>query len=197
MKLQWKLFLLLLSHYCLTGNIQDYSYKYRNDVKNIALPNIASLVNFFAYKWDKKGVRERACEEQVLSVLDAKEGAEDYKSRIFLSDEGQVLGFINYCYSKPWFDPYSSRVMVEHLAVDEEYRGKGIGQALMEDMETACRQNGVDVVKLYTNGDNLFYHRLGYNAVRVTRLQEHTYKKRLTPHPIIRLGLYLIKRIGK
>jgi ribosomal protein S18 acetylase RimI-like enzyme len=56
--------------------------------------------------------------------------------------------------------------LIDNVAVDPSYRGKGIGKALLEFAEAEARQAGFDSIYLYTHGkmtENIaLYSKLGY-----------------------------------
>ena len=56
--------------------------------------------------------------------------------------------------------------LVDNVAVDPSYRGKGLGRALLEFAEAEARQAGFDSIYLYTHEkmtENLaIYSRIGY-----------------------------------
>ncbi|MDQ5809950.1 MAG: GNAT family N-acetyltransferase [Actinomycetota bacterium] len=56
--------------------------------------------------------------------------------------------------------------LVDNVAVDPSYRGKGLGRALLEFAEAEARQAGFDSIYLYTHEkmtENLaLYSRIGY-----------------------------------
>ncbi len=58
-------------------------------------------------------------------------------------------------------------VEVEFLFVDETYRGRGLGKALLEHVETAAREQGIRRVLLNTYSFQTpgFYRTLGYQEV--------------------------------
>lgn len=58
-------------------------------------------------------------------------------------------------------------VEVEFLFVDETYRGRGLGKALLEHVETAAREQGIRRVLLNTYSFQApgFYRTLGYQEV--------------------------------
>ena len=64
------------------------------------------------------------------------------------------------------------RGAVYHLAVDARMRGKGIGAALMAELEARFRLKGCTRLKLFVTGGNViavaFYERLGWERLDAT-----------------------------
>lgn len=56
--------------------------------------------------------------------------------------------------------------LVDELYVREEFRGKGIGSACLQQIENLCRQEGIHAVHLEVDHTNIrakeLYHRSGY-----------------------------------
>lgn len=76
-----------------------------------------------------------------------------------VDDGGEVVGFIVLLTAQ-------DHLLVENVAVDPEYQGKGIGRSLMAFAETYATERRVPELRLYTNvamTENLaLYSRLGY-----------------------------------
>ncbi len=73
--------------------------------------------------------------------------------------DGRIIGFI-IAYK------YRDRAYIDSLAVDQEYRGKGIGGKLLEEMEKILVSEGVEKITLSVKKDNYsalgFYLKKGY-----------------------------------
>lgn len=93
----------------------------------------------------------------------------DPRTTIYLAEiEGRVVGFLELTFAdKPW----GTSCEIETLVVEEAYRGRGCGRALMRAAELHARRQGakgmrVDV--LAANGDGRrFYEELGYELFAV------------------------------
>ena len=79
-----------------------------------------------------------------------------------LTVQNAVAGFVVY-YSR------GDHIHLENVAVDPEYRGKGLGGRLIKYVEDQALCNGAQAVELYTNAkmtENLkLYPRLGYAEI--------------------------------
>lgn len=84
------------------------------------------------------------------------------------SQANKIVGVIAWSKSK-LFVVDKARFHIEGLIVDEEYRGKGIGQKLVIAMEEFLRNAGPSIIDLTSglrrakDGTHEFYKRLGYN----------------------------------
>lgn len=87
--------------------------------------------------------------------------------------DGQVVGMVHVrVYDTPSNAPLSvqrRRGHVEDIVVDECYRRRGVGRALMERAVVWCREQGVSQLLLTVWAGNqeaeTFYRRLGYGSV--------------------------------
>jgi ribosomal protein S18 acetylase RimI-like enzyme len=95
-------------------------------------------------------------------------GAKRHPECIKIAEEnGRVVGYI-------WFKTIESAVgvfgRVEHIFVDEAYRGKGLGRKLMESAEDYFRKHGLGKMKLTVSKDNetavALYRDMGYETKR-------------------------------
>jgi GNAT superfamily N-acetyltransferase len=72
-----------------------------------------------------------------------------------------------------------ARVEVAGLVVDEKYRGRGIGRALMQHAEAWAREHGCATVSLRSNvirnEAHAFYKGLGYSLVKT----QHAFRKKV------------------
>jgi ribosomal protein S18 acetylase RimI-like enzyme len=63
-------------------------------------------------------------------------------------------------------EPQDGAMLVDNVAVDPRFQGRGLGRALMAFAEQQARDQGLDMILLYTNEamtENLiFYQRLGF-----------------------------------
>ena len=57
-------------------------------------------------------------------------------------------------------------LLLENVAVDPRYRGKGVGKALLQFAEAEARRRGFGAIHLYTNAvmteNQLLYAKIGY-----------------------------------
>lgn len=93
-------------------------------------------------------------------------------------DNGWVAGLMH-VFVRPALEKPCEAV-VQALVVDESRRGRGIGEALMNEAEAWAAGRGLASVALYTRHAGKFYERLGYAKVagpdfmrkRLTREEE-------------------------
>ncbi|WIV67280.1 GNAT family N-acetyltransferase [Natrialbaceae archaeon AArc-T1-2] len=85
--------------------------------------------------------------------------------------DGEVVGFASFTVEHGTFELDVTRGLLSNLYVTPSRRGEGIGTALLEAVEDALAERGVDVVTLEAMADNeaarRFYRRNGYDAHRV------------------------------
>ena len=88
-----------------------------------------------------------------------------------------VVGWIGVALREAITD--SARADIEGLVVEDEYRGNGIGQLLVEAAETWARRRGCTSMRLVSNvvreRAHEFYKRLGYDVLKT----QHAFKKTL------------------
>lgn len=88
-----------------------------------------------------------------------------------------VVGWIGVALREAITD--SGRADIEGLVVEDEYRGNGIGQLLVEAAETWARRRGCTSMRLASNvvreRAHEFYKRLGYHVLKT----QHAFKKSL------------------
>ena len=83
-------------------------------------------------------------------------------------DENKIVGWIGVAYT------IMLEVMphceINGLVIDENYRGKGVGKLLIENVKQWAKQKGVDKLSLHCNikrtAANLFYRHLGFIEVK-------------------------------
>lgn len=67
--------------------------------------------------------------------------------------------------------PSGSPAVLAHVAVQDAWRGQGVGELLVRAFERQAREGGAQTVELVTlagpDGASRFYERLGYTATRV------------------------------
>ena len=96
----------------------------------------------------------------------------DGQHAVLMADAGGVLeGWVHVLVSRSLLA--ERRAEIAGLVVDENLRGRGIGQALVEEAERWARENGCRSVRLHSNvlrpRAHAFYERLGF---AVTKLQK-------------------------
>jgi len=106
--------------------------------------------------------------------------AGDEAHAVFMADtpDGRAVGWVQVCARTILVSDRHAEV--EGLVVDREWRGKGVGRALMRRAEEWARQEGCKVVSLRSNvvreGARPFYEDIGYEMVKT----QWAFRKRLT-----------------
>lgn len=81
--------------------------------------------------------------------------------QIGIFDKGELIGGVDACMT-------SFRILyVSSVYVDEEYRKKGLGKSLMEEVERRAKELGADIIRLDTfdwQGKE-FYDSIGFRRV--------------------------------
>lgn len=85
--------------------------------------------------------------------------------RAFVAEEeGRIVGLVT-VFILPVARRGEDRALVEDLVVDEAWRGRGVGKALLDRVKDLCRSQGIKVLKLNTQIANdrahSFYEREG------------------------------------
>ncbi|MEF8906630.1 MAG: GNAT family N-acetyltransferase [Haloarculaceae archaeon] len=90
---------------------------------------------------------------------------------LLVAREDGVVGFVTVERERGTFAQDDTRGVVTNLYVCPEYRGEGVGSALLSAAEDRLRELGVDTVALEVMADNeaarRFYRRAGYEPHRV------------------------------
>lgn len=124
-----------------------------------------------------------------------REGTDfSYRNCTLVESGGNPVGMLfafpmnidpDYVEDDPVLKPYSEleqahSYYISGVAVDESFRGQGIGKLLMELAERKCREKGLDELSLIVfeqnTGAKRLYDRLGYREIE---------RRRITPHPLI------------
>jgi ribosomal protein S18 acetylase RimI-like enzyme len=91
--------------------------------------------------------------------------------RLFVAREDRVAGFVTFSVSDGGYGLDVQKGVVENIYVAPEYRGQGVGSALLDCAERRLAARGVDRVGLEAMADNedarRFYRRHGYDVHRV------------------------------
>lgn len=123
------------------------------------------------YEYSIQGTREKL--EQVLSsgkdkvfVAVMEEDGEERLSGRTLEKAAFVVGYIHACDYDVLYCPHLKNIM--GIAVSSEYRGRGIGRALLEQVELWAKESGAIGVRLVSGagrtGAHEFYRRCGYTG---------------------------------
>jgi GNAT superfamily N-acetyltransferase len=93
--------------------------------------------------------------------------------RIVVAEEdGQIVGVLH-VFERPALEK-ACEAVVQALVVDDEWRGVGIGEALMREAEAWAARQGLTSTALYTRIDRdrsrAFYERIGYRLKATSHL---------------------------
>jgi len=90
---------------------------------------------------------------------------ETYANFVY-EDEGKVVGFLSEVFYMTFYHRVGT-AQVNELVVDNTYRGKGIGRALMKAAEDEARCRHMDELEVGTERENLkaqeFYRKYGFD----------------------------------
>ena len=83
-------------------------------------------------------------------------------------EDGNLLGTVLASICEMYFGQCKSFMVVEDVVVDSKYRGRGIGSALMKEIEKYGREHNCSYIMLITDKDRIdsqkFYATLGYDS---------------------------------
>jgi ribosomal protein S18 acetylase RimI-like enzyme len=117
------------------------------------VPKVAALVNAaYGHYVERLGMLPRPMTDDYAEVI--------ANQRVTVAEsQGTIVGVIVLTVDDEGF-------LVDNVAVDPSYRGKGLGRALLEVAEAEARRMGFDSICLYTHEkmtENLaIYSRIGY-----------------------------------
>jgi len=94
---------------------------------------------------------------------------DDREGRVFVAEtEEKVVGWTSAHIADHFYVPRT--VEISGLVVDADYRGRGIGAALLGEVESWAKAKGIATVRLRTNivreDAHRFYFRHGYEKVK-------------------------------
>ena len=130
----------------------DIKYSFRPATGGDAANVTALINNAYRHYVERIGMVPRPMTDDYAEVI------KNY--RVTLAESGQTLvGVIVLTVTDEGF-------LIDNVAVDPAYRGKGLGKALLEFAEAEARRAGFDSIYLYTHEkmtENLaLYSRIGY-----------------------------------
>ena len=128
------------------------------------LPEVARLARQLGYPVDARDIENR------FSLISDNP---DYALFIAKTDENKAVGWIQ-INREPKSLLISDYAAVAALVVDENYRGKGIGKLLLQEIEKWARQNQIKHIRLRSNSKRTdahrFYMREGYQIAKVANI---------------------------
>ncbi|MFC7231177.1 GNAT family N-acetyltransferase [Saliphagus sp. GCM10025308] len=113
-------------------------------------------------------VRSEANRETMRATL----GAHQVDDGLLVARDGtRIIGFASFSVEHGALELACTRGFLSNLYVDPDYRGQGIGSALLEHVEASLADRGVDRLILEAMADNeaarRFYREAGYEPFRV------------------------------
>ena len=80
----------------------------------------------------------------------------------YIEDNKRIIGVVNFCVEQYW---EGSVIIIEDLAVKEEFKKQGISKYLMDFVEDFARKNNIGAIYFSTNKKSKavrFYQKIGY-----------------------------------
>jgi ribosomal protein S18 acetylase RimI-like enzyme len=129
----------------------EYSFR---SATGADVPKVATLVDAaYGHYVERIGMLPRPMTDDYAEVI------ANQRVTVAESHDATIVGVIVLTVDDEGF-------LVDNVAVDPRYRGKGLGRALLELAETEARRGGFDSICLYTHEkmtENLaLYSRIGY-----------------------------------
>lgn len=127
------------------------------DVQMSDKKDIVSLVKILGYEIDEKQIETKINKFQILKT-----------EKVLVADIGRVIGWIHASLVEP-FESYPF-CEIRGVVVFSEYRGKGIGKKLIEEIEKWAKQNKIEKIRVRTNINRIetkqFYKHIDYVSVK-------------------------------
>jgi ribosomal protein S18 acetylase RimI-like enzyme len=138
------------------------------------LPAVLNLITQLAEVSGNTKEFQLAQMERVFNKMQS--WPEIYSNYVYISD-GKVTGFISIVFYRTFFHRVGT-AQVNELVIDQAYRGKGIGHALMKTAEDEARLRGMDELEVGTESTNVaaqkFYRKYGFDEEYVLFGMEFT-----------------------
>lgn len=104
------------------------------------------------------------CEPELVKYR--LENIDTNREKVYVAEaEGKIVGFIHAEIYNTLY--YKSMVNLQGLAVDSEFRHKGYGRALLGEVETWAKRNGIGLIRVNSGFSrkeaHAFYRNLGYD----------------------------------
>lgn len=104
------------------------------------------------------------CEPELVKYR--LENIDTNREKVYVAEtEEKIVGFIHAEIYNTLY--YKSMVNLQGLAVDSEFRHKGYGRALLCEVESWAKRNGIDLTRVNSGFSrkeaHAFYRNLGYN----------------------------------
>jgi ribosomal protein S18 acetylase RimI-like enzyme len=127
------------------------------------IPSVVNLITQLAQFTGNSKEFELKHFEHIFNEMQIR--SDMYMNYVYIID-GKVTGFISVVFYQTFFHRVGT-ALVNELVVGEQFRGKGIGHALMKAAEHEARRRGMDELEVGTESDNLaaqkFYRKYGFD----------------------------------
>lgn len=177
------------------NGIHPYKEEYEPELRKIALADAPRLATTNVFTQEEY---ERLYQENIAPAF----RDEAVSSMVYLVD-GKPVGFINYSFYMPFYQKLTQSdlgpdAILEHIAVDKEFRKHGYGAQLMRYVLDDCKKRNVNKVSFWTTSyaQDHFFSSFGFSVFRYTKLGETGYMLRLKEHPIKLLYCELKKKLN-
>lgn len=105
--------------------------------------------------------------EKMESVYD-KNKTNNNHIVLVAKESGRLIGTLLASICEMYFGQCKSFMVIEDFVVDVDFRGKGIGSALISEAENKAKDNNCSYIMLITDSDRMmsqnFYKKLGYSS---------------------------------
>ncbi len=137
--------------------------------------NIKELVNQLYDGLDVKDGKEKD-----FKIDKFKKFLKDPRLKIYVADiDGKVIGYLTINFNKALLD-IGTTAIIDELVVHKNYRGRGIGNRLVDNAVRKARELGCSEIGVGTECENEkareFYKRCGFDEIGVI-LEKHFVKK--------------------
>ncbi len=91
----------------------------------------------------------------------------DRLTTIVILDDERIAGYLSYKIKKH----HTGKLYVDQLVILEQYRGKGLGKKLMDEVKKIAKENNCDRIELncwlFNENALAMYEHIGYNRQRI------------------------------
>lgn len=161
----WTLSLILLVRIWIE-QIQTWRIRKQMPVRPCLQEDLPAVVTLISQLAQVSGSEKGFKLEHFERMLKEMQSRPDIYANYVYVQNAKITGFISVVFYQTFFHRVGT-AQVNELVVDEQYRGQGIGQALMKTAEQEARQRGMDELEVGTEINNLdaqkFYRKYGFD----------------------------------